>query len=278
MHACASGRLLQRRLLHRRSAQSSQSVRVFEIGRLDRRARPRCGSAAARRDGRRCRRRRLPCRAARRCARTNASCAARSSAVTAGSTIFRQTEVLERVAGSTAKKSIHGVLAAQSASTVKLASARAHQALEPADRLRPVQRVEIVLDAEHRRRVDRLADEDAVDQLAALGHAEDLRQRPGRRCSSRAGRRRAGDRISMPCAASPPSAFCQEKVTTSSLSKGSAWAKAADVASQIVRPARSAGIQSPFGTRTPEVVPFQVKTTSREKSTCRDRAACRSRP
>ena len=33
-------------------------------------------------------------------------------------------------------------------------------------------------------------------------------------------------------------------------------------------PARSAGIQSPFGTRTPEVVPFQVKTTSRAKSTC----------
>ncbi|MDT4882823.1 hypothetical protein FQZ97_1188100 [compost metagenome] len=72
----------------------------------------------------------------------------------------------------------------------------------------------------------------------------------------------------MPCAASPPSAFCQEKVTTSSLAKSRSCAKAAEVASQMVRPSRSAGIQSAFGTRTPEVVPFQVKTTSRSKSTC----------
>ena len=71
----------------------------------------------------------------------------------------------------------------------------------------------------------------------------------------------------MPWAASPPRTFCQDQVTTSSLSKGSAMAKAAEVASQIARPWRSAGIQSPSGTRTPEVVPFQVKTTSRSKST-----------
>ena len=31
-----------------------------------------------------------------------------------------------------------------------------------------------------------------------------------------------GDRISMPCAASPPNAFCQEKVTTSSFGQSSA--------------------------------------------------------
>ena len=67
----------------------------------------------------------------------------------------------------------------------------------------------------------------------------------------------------MPCAASPPSTFCQEKVTTSSLEKSSSCAKAAEVASQIVSPSRSAAIQSASGTRTPEVVPFQVKTTSR---------------
>ncbi len=73
----------------------------------------------------------------------------------------------------------------------------------------------------------------------------------------------------MPCCASPPSAFCQEKVTTSSFCHGRSIAKAAEVASQIVRPWRSAGIQSPLGTRTPEVVPFQVNTTSREKSTWR---------
>ena len=39
-------------------------------------------------------------------------------------------------------------------------------------------------------------------------------------------------------------------------------AKTADVASLKVRPTRSAAIQSAFGTQTPEVVPFQVKTIS----------------
>ena len=39
-------------------------------------------------------------------------------------------------------------------------------------------------------------------------------------------------------------------------------AKAAEVASQMDKPARLAGIQSAFGTRTPDVVPFHVKTTS----------------
>src|ERR1700688_4616634 len=76
-----------------------------------------------------------------------------------------------------------------------------------------------------------------------------------------------GDRMSMPCAPSPPSAFCQEKVTTSSLGQSSLCANAAEVASQMVSPSRLATIQSPFGTRTPEVVPFQVNTTSLLKST-----------
>ena len=71
----------------------------------------------------------------------------------------------------------------------------------------------------------------------------------------------------MPCAASPPSAFCQEKVTTSSFDQSSFCAKAAEVASQIVRPWRSALIQSALGTRAPEVVPFQVNTTSEFEST-----------
>src|SRR6516165_10304119 len=72
--------------------------------------------------------------------------------------------------------------------------------------------------------------------------------------SSRATAR--GDKISMPCAASPPSAFCQEKVAASSLPQSKACAKAAEVASQIVSPVRSAAIQSAFGTRVPDVVPF----------------------
>src|ERR1700678_3305246 len=71
----------------------------------------------------------------------------------------------------------------------------------------------------------------------------------------------------MPCPASPPSAFCQEKVTTSSLGQSRACANAADVASQIARPSRLALIQSALGTRTPDVVPFQVKTTSEAGST-----------
>ncbi len=56
-----------------------------------------------------------------------------------------------------------------------------NQALETADRFRPVQRIEIILDAQHRRRVDGLALEDAFVELAALGHPEDFRQRPCRR-------------------------------------------------------------------------------------------------
>ena len=54
------------------------------------------------------------------------------------------------------------------------------QRLEAADGFCPVQRVEIILDAQHRRRVDGLAFKDAFVELAALGHAENLRQRPGR--------------------------------------------------------------------------------------------------
>ena len=72
----------------------------------------------------------------------------------------------------------------------------------------------------------------------------------------------------MPCWASPPSAFCHDQVVTSSLSHGSAMAKAAEVASQIVRPARSRAIQSASGTRTPDVVPFQAKTMSRSGEAC----------
>ena len=41
----------------------------------------------------------------------------------------------------------------------------------------------------------------------------------------------------MPCAASPPSTFCQEKVATSTLAQSIGWAKTAEVASAKVRPA-----------------------------------------
>src|SRR5271166_3612538 len=55
------------------------------------------------------------------------------------------------------------------------------QRLGAAERLRPLQRVEIVLNAEHRRRVDGLAFENSLDQFASLGKAEHLRQGPRRR-------------------------------------------------------------------------------------------------
>ncbi len=55
-----------------------------------------------------------------------------------------------------------------------------NQRIETAERFRPFQRIEIVFHTEHGRRVDGFADEDAFDQLAALGHAENLRQRPSR--------------------------------------------------------------------------------------------------
>src|SRR5690554_1472161 len=71
-----------------------------------------------------------------------------------------------------------------------------------------------------------------------------------------------GLKIKTPWAPSPPSTFCQLKVITSSFSQGISMANTAEVASQMVKPCRSAAIQSPLGTFTPEVVPFQVKITS----------------
>src|SRR5215213_3943452 len=72
-----------------------------------------------------------------------------------------------------------------------------------------------------------------------------------------------GLKMSTPCAPSPPSAFCQEKVVASSFDQSRSWAKTAEVASHNVSPSLSAAIHSASGTRTPDVVPFQVKTTSR---------------
>merc|ERR1719331_2139417 len=75
-----------------------------------------------------------------------------------------------------------------------------------------------------------------------------------------------GERMSMPCAPSPPRHFCHEKVTTSRLAKGISIAKTADVESAIARPARSAGGTNEGGMRTPAVVPLYVKTTSVDQS------------
>ena len=141
--------------------------------------RTRCAGPAARRDRRRCRRRPSPSRAGPRAPWRTPLAPSADSAATAGSTIFRQTLVFERVAGSRARKSIQGVRSTQSAIALRVGVGAGDQRLEAADRLRPIQRVDIILDAEHRGRVDRLALEDALDQLAALGQAEHLRHRPG---------------------------------------------------------------------------------------------------
>ena len=99
----------------------------------------------------------------------------------AGSATTRQTDVLERVAGSLARKSTQSVPRHPVGDGRRVRVGARDQRVEPADRIRPGERVEVVLDAQHGRRVDRLAGEEALDELAALRHAEDLRHRPGRR-------------------------------------------------------------------------------------------------
>ena len=53
-----------------------------------------------------------------------------------------------------------------------------NQPLKAADRPRPIEREQIVLDRQHRRRVDGCTGEDPVDQFATFRQAEDLWQRP----------------------------------------------------------------------------------------------------
>ena len=123
---------------------------------------------------------------------------------------FRQTLVLLRVAGSAARCSIQSVRSTQAASAAALASARAISASRPPCSSRPFERPDIILDREHRRRVDRLALEDALDQLAALGQPEDLRAAARRACGFPAARPRAGRGSACRAPPSPPSTFCQE--------------------------------------------------------------------
>ena len=66
----------------------------------------------------------------------------------------------------------------------------------------------------------------------------------------------------MPCWASEPITFCQLYVVASSFAQSISMAKMALVASLIVTPSRSFASHSVSGIFAPEVVPFQVKTTS----------------
>ena len=142
--------------------------------------RTRCAGPPARRDNARNRSRRLPSPPARPASWRNRPARPASSEVIAGSTTFMHTEVLERIAGSFGQEIDPRRFRLPVGEHLGVGVGARHQGLEAADRLRPVQRVEIILDAQHRRRVDGLALEDAFVELAALGHAEDLRQRPGR--------------------------------------------------------------------------------------------------
>ena len=92
----------------------------------------------------------------------------------------RQTLVFEAVAGTLARLAIQGVRRDPVVDDLRVGIGLGDEGLQAADRLRPFERIDVILDAEHGRRVDGLALEDALDELAALGHAEDLRQRPGR--------------------------------------------------------------------------------------------------
>src|SRR6202044_1644105 len=63
----------------------------------------------------------------------NAAWPSAERAAIAGSTTFKQTLVFERVCGTRARKSTHGVRSTQSAIALALASARAMRALRPAN-------------------------------------------------------------------------------------------------------------------------------------------------
>ncbi len=106
--------------------------------------------------------------------------AASTGAASAGSAKRRHTDVFERVAGSTARLATHGVRAIQSKSTAAFASARARKPASAADLFGPCERIEIVLDAQHRGRVDGDALEELRHEPVALGKSEQLGQRPGR--------------------------------------------------------------------------------------------------
>ena len=144
-------------------------------------------------------------------------------------------EVLDRLHFSSARNAAQEDWATQSSMHLRLACGTGDQRRQTADGFGPFQAVQSILHAQHGRRIDGLALEDAGDQFAALGHLKNLRQRARRREGFQPRDRRGLSAI-IPCAPSPPSTFCQDQVTTSSLSHGMSIAKTADVASQMDEP------------------------------------------
>ena len=74
--------------------------------------------------------------------------------------MVRHTEVLDWFAWIFARLATQGVRSTKASRMGEILVCARNQPIQPADRLCPVQGVEIILDAEHRWRVDRLADKD----------------------------------------------------------------------------------------------------------------------
>ena len=113
--------------------------------------RTRCAGREARRDRRRCRGRRPASRAGPRPSWRTPPARRPAGDVTAGSTNTRQTLVLERIAASLARKSIQSCCADEVGDRLGVGVGPGDERVQPADRLRPVERVDVVLDAEHGR-------------------------------------------------------------------------------------------------------------------------------
>ena len=230
--------------------------------------RTRCAGPAARRDGRRCRRRRPRPRAALRAASPAPRCASGGRRWNQSSTTLRQTEVAGADVRIVDQEIDPAACARPSARSPRdWPRTRALQRRQAAERFGPLQPVERILDREHRRRVDGLGLEDAGDELALGGQAENLRQRPGRRVALEP-RHRA--RATAPACRAPPRRPAPSATTRSrhrACPTADPWRRPPRSRRRSPGPCGRRLIQSPFGTRAPEVVPFQVKTTSRSQST-----------
>ena len=161
-------------------------------------------------------------------------------------------DVQERWALSSARNATQGERDTQASMAALVAFGAVGQRRQATDALRPFQGVEAILDREEGGCVEGLALEDAFDQPAILGQAENWAAAT-MACGSPGALMARGLSAIMRCWASLPSAFCHDQVVTSSLSQGSAMAEGARGRKTIARPHGCGAMQSASGTRTPEV-------------------------
>src|ERR1700687_3511025 len=93
------------------------------------------------------------------------ACASSPWAVNQGSMIFKQTLVLERVPCSLGKEIAPAAVAHPPIDHAQIGVGPCQEGTQTADLLRPAKRIEIILERQHRRRVDGLTLEDPVDQF-----------------------------------------------------------------------------------------------------------------